>query len=138
VGPQKHLRGEVPKRRAATDLRLGVLGIRLVGRHGVHPEEREAGNRFEVDVEWDCLSAAAVDTDALTDTIDYQQVADLVHTINRRRAFNLIESFAGAIADEMLARFPGISATIVRVTKHAPPGLSDVDGAVAQVTCRRG
>ncbi len=136
--PQSSLRGEVPKKRAAVSgLRLGVLGIRLTGRHGVHPEEREHGNRFEVDVELECTTVDAVETDKLADTIDYQEITNLVREISRRQPFNLIESFAGAIAGALLAKYPTISAAVVRVSKFAPPGLSDVERTVAEVTRSR-
>ena len=131
--PGSGLRGETPDERANTELRLRVSGIRLTGYHGVFPEERESGNRFDVDVEVDCTSLAAAETDELEDTIDYRQITDLVHEINRRQAFNLIESFAGAIANGLLAKHRTISAVAVRVSKLGPPGLADVDRVTAEV-----
>jgi dihydroneopterin aldolase len=138
VEPQNSLRGEAPRALAASDLRLGVFGIRFIGHHGVHPDERERGNRFEIDVELECATADVVETDELADAIDYREVTDLVREINGRQPFNLIESFAGAIASALLARFPKISTAVVRVSKLAPPGVSDVDRTMAEVTRSRG
>jgi dihydroneopterin aldolase len=138
VEPQSSLRGEVPEARAASSLRLGVSGIRLTGRHGVRSEEREHGNRFEVDVELACTSVNAIETDELADTIDYQEITNLVREVSRRQPFNLIESFAGAIAGALLAKYPTISEAVVRVSKLVPPGLSDVNRTVAEVTRSRG
>jgi dihydroneopterin aldolase len=137
VKPQSSLRGVVPQGRVASGLRLGVFGIRLTGRHGVHPEEREHDSRFEIDVELEPRAADAVETDELADTIDYQEITDLVREINGRQPFNLIESFAGAIAGAMLVQFPTILAAVVRVSKLAPPGLGDVERTVSEVTRRR-
>jgi len=112
--------------------------MHLSGRHGIHPEERERGNRFEIDVEIECTSQDAVETDEIQDTVDYREIARIVRHINDRQTFNLIESFAGAIAEELLAKLPMISVTIVRVSKLAPPDLGDIERTMAQVTrCRR-
>ncbi len=131
--PRGKLGNEVPH----TELRLSLSGIRLKGYHGVHPEEREHGNRFEVEVEVECSSAEAVETDELEDTIDYQGIGDVVRETNSRQTFNLIESFAGAIASALLTKYRAISSVTVRVSKLAPLGLPDVDRTVAEVTRRR-
>jgi dihydroneopterin aldolase len=138
VEARSSLRGKVPRAGAATSLRLGVWGIRLTGQHGVYSEEREHGNRFEVDIELGCTSVDAIETDKLADTIDYQEITDLVREVSRRQPFNLIESLAGAIARALLAKYPTISEAVVRVSKLVPPGLSDVARTVAEVTRRRG
>jgi len=131
VEPESLRNGETPD---MTDrLRLGVSGIRLVGRHGVYPEEREHGNRFLVDVEWECDSLHAAVSDELGDTIDYQEVTHLIRKINDRRSFHLIESFADAIAIGILERYPSVTKVVARVSKLAPPGLGDVDCATADV-----
>jgi len=116
---------------------LGVSGVRLAGIHGVYPEEREHGNRFRVGVEVECASFDAVASDELADTIDYQTITSLVREISDRRPFNLIESFAGAIADEILTKFPSAAAAIVRVSKVDPPGLGDVECAWVEVARSR-
>ena len=135
--PRRNLGHEAPQAHPVAELRLRLSGIHLTGSHGVHPEERKHGNRFEVDVEVVCASADAVGTDELNDTIDYQGIGDIVREINSRQTFNLIESFAGTIANELLTKYDAISSVTVRVSKLAPPGLTDVDRTVAEVTRRR-
>jgi len=122
---------------ATREVRLGVCGIRLRGRHGIHPQERIEGNRFEIDVEIVSTCADAVETDDLVDTIDYREIADIVRTINDRQTFNLIESFAGRIADALFERFLMASDAIVKVSKLDPPGLGQVDRTVVQITRSR-
>ena len=136
--PRSDLGSEVPRKHAVTALRLRLQGIRMTGHHGVHPEERECGNRFEIDVDLECTSVDAVGTDELKDTIDYRGIGGIVRRINSRRTFNLIESFAGAIARALLDEYETISSATVRVSKLAPPGLPDVDRTTAEVTRRRG
>ena len=135
--PQSRLRGEIREEQPATELRLRLSRIRLAGHHGVHPEERERGNRFEIDIDIESSVLDGIETDELADTIDYRVIADLIREINDRQTFNLIESFAGAIASELLASFETISAVMVRVAKLTPPGLGDIDRTIAEVRRRR-
>jgi len=137
VNPQGGSGGEILEARGPDGLRLVVSGISFTGRHGVRREERERGNRFAVDIELECRLLDSIETDELADTIDYQQITDLVREINDRRSFNLIESFAGAIADAILESHPGVLAVVARVSKLAPPGLGDVERTTAEVTRRR-
>jgi len=113
--------------------RLAVNGIRLDGRHGVFAEEKRDGNRFEIDVEIEADLTKALATDQLEDTIDYGSIVRSVEEINRMRRFNLIESFAGAISDDLLARFPSIEEVVVRVKKLSPRGLESAACATAVV-----
>jgi dihydroneopterin aldolase len=118
-------------------VRISITGIDLEGRHGVYAEERERGNRFSVDVELSGDFAAAVERDDVSCTIDYDAVVQHVRDVNRRHTFHLIESFAGAIADELLSRFAGISEVRIRVKKLSLPHLGPHVCATAEVTKRK-
>ena len=118
-------------------VRLIVEGIQLEGRHGVYPEERERGNRFRIDVEMQPDVAAALSTDRVEDTIDYAEIVRIVEEINSQRQFNLIESFAAAISDGLLKRFPLVHDVLVRVRKLSPPGLGSTTCATAEVRMGR-
>lgn len=118
-------------------VRLAVRGIEFLGRHGVHPREQEEGHRFTVDVEVVGLLQRATVSDQLGDTVDYDRLVALVRDINTSRRFNLIESFAGAIADALIEDFPRINEACVRVFKHRPILLPDVAAAEAEVIRRR-
>jgi len=106
-----------------TRMRLVVRGIELTGFHGYYKQERVKGNRFRVDIAVEGRLHHAVISDQLKDTIDYDRLVALVREINRTQTFFLIESFAGAIADGLLDRFPRVMRTSVRVEKLTPPGL---------------
>lgn len=107
---------------------LVVSGIELVGPHGVLAEEQKTGNRFRIDLAIEGKLKKALRTDCLKDSIDYSQVVKAVGEINRTKRYLLIESFAEAIANGLLARFPAIDKISVRVAKLDPPGL---EGKVA-------
>jgi 7,8-dihydroneopterin aldolase/epimerase/oxygenase len=97
-------------------------GLRLFGRHGVYPEEREQGQDFVFDVELDVGERGV--SDRLEDAVDYDAVAQTVREISEAHAYNLLEALAAAVADELLRRFSAERA-VVRVTKPAvsPGGL---------------
>lgn len=118
------------------DVVLTVGGIELRGSHGVYPQERETGNRFSVDVEMRGRLAQAAETDDLSDTVDYDAVVQRVCEVNRRRTFHLIESFAAAIADELLDRFARILEVRVRVRKLSVDKLGPSAWTMVEL-CRR-
>jgi 7,8-dihydroneopterin aldolase/epimerase/oxygenase len=77
---------------------IEVHGVEVFGRHGVNEDERRDGQTFLVDV-W--LYLPEPGDDAVSATIDYRRVRDIVHAVNDSRAFRLLEAFAGAIADSV-------------------------------------
>ncbi len=97
------------------DVMIEIYGLEIYGFHGVLPEEQEHGQRFLFDVTL-VAHDAGVRSDKLKDTIDYTEVASLIHTISTGRRFNLLEALAGTIADELLSHFE-VSRARVRVRK---------------------
>ena len=115
--------GEKLKMKSA---RLIVSKIELLGFHGCYGAERVKGNRFLVDLSVEGAFHKAFSTDSLEESVDYAQLVSAVREINRQRKYFLIESFADAIANGLLERFPKINKVIVRVEKLNPPGLGKV------------
>jgi dihydroneopterin aldolase len=96
-------------------------GLEVFGRHGVEEEERRDGRTFLYDVLLEVSDAAA--SDRLEDTVDYREVAACVREVSDRRHFQLLESLATAVADEISGRF-SVQHVRVRVRKPSPPGLA--------------
>jgi len=108
-----------------------LSGLRIFGRHGVYPEERERGQDFLYDVELDVGDRGA--SDRLEDAVDYDEVARCVKEISDGRAFELLEALASAVADELLRRFSP-SRVVVRVRKpDVRPGGLDADYSAVTV-----
>lgn len=116
--------------------RIALRGLRLVGTHGVLPEERQRAQPFEVDVEIVADAAPAGRTDALADTIDYGAVTGAVAGVVAGEHSDLLEHLAQRIADATFA-VAGDAAFEVAVTvrKLRPPVAHDL--AVAEVAIRR-
>jgi dihydroneopterin aldolase len=101
--------------------------LRVFGRHGVHPEERERGQDFLFDVELEVGERGV--SDRLEDAVDYTEVARAVREVSDARQYALLEALATAVADELLGRFAPARVR-VRVTKPAvrPGGLEGTAG----------
>lgn len=112
--------------------KLVIHNLELFGYHGVYPEEQEKGQRFWVDVELEGDFAAK---DELSETVDYSKVIEKIKQISSAKRFRLIESFAKAIAEELLREFPPACKVRARVRKR-PTNLV-VDWLAAEVIKER-
>lgn len=103
--------------------RIFLEGLSFVGFHGVYPEERQRGQRFEVDLELLCCCALAGQSDRLQDTVDYAALAQLILDVGTARSYHLIEALAAALADAVLQRHPELQVCLtVRKFPAALPG----------------
>lgn len=110
-------------------MRIELAGIELRGFHGVLDDERRDGQLFVFDVAIDLDEPAADDIDA---TVDYRDVVACVREVSDGQAFQLLETLAAAVADELMRCFP-LTGASVRVGK---PEL-ELEGGRATVTAER-
>jgi 7,8-dihydroneopterin aldolase/epimerase/oxygenase len=96
-------------------------GLEVYGRHGLLPEEADAGQTFLFDVELEASEAAL--SDRIEDAVDYRDVAELVRAVSDGTRFQLLEPLAAAVADRLLDRFD-IARVRVRVRKSRPVGVA--------------
>jgi 7,8-dihydroneopterin aldolase/epimerase/oxygenase len=117
--------------------RIELRGLTVRGHHGMYEHERRDGQDFVVDITvWVDLAAAAA-SDDLADTLDYgmlaQRAADLVAGPPRK----LIETVAGAIADDVMADDRVHAVEVVVHKPSAPIPLQFNDVAVVARRSRR-
>jgi dihydroneopterin aldolase len=96
---------------------IRLEGLSVFGHHGARPYEKEAGQRLEVDLVLEPVSAASETSDRLADTIDYDRLYQLVREIVEGRSYHLLEALARTTADAILERFP-IRLVTVRIAKQ--------------------
>lgn len=113
---------------------IELHGIILHGYHGVLDEERREGQRFLVDVELDLEHEQAARTDRIEDAVDYRGIVARVRQISDARSYHLLEAFAAAIADALVADWP-VSSVRVRVRK--PDVMLDPPVEYAAVSVER-
>jgi 7,8-dihydroneopterin aldolase/epimerase/oxygenase len=99
-----------------------LVGLEVLGRHGVSDYEREHGRIFSYDI---TLEIAEPPSDEIEATVDYRAVAQCVREVSDAQRFKLIETLASAVADELAARFrPARVQVRVRKPGIAPAGLA--------------
>ena len=113
---------------------IELHGIILHGYHGVLDEERRDGQRFLVDVELDLEHEQAARSDRIEDAVDYREVVARVRQVSDARAYHLLEAFASAIADALVADWP---VTVVRVRVRQPDVVLDPPVEYAAVVVER-
>lgn len=115
--------------------RIELKGLECFGYHGVLPSEKETGQVFIVDaVCWlDCTPAAAADD--LNLTLNYAELAQLIHDTVTGEARDLIEAVAADIADQVMQRFELLHA--VEITVHKPSAPIPLNFGDVAVVARR-
>ncbi|MEY4900078.1 MAG: Dihydroneopterin aldolase [Actinomycetota bacterium] len=97
--------------------KITITGITGFGFHGVLEHERRDGQTFSVDLEVITNFDSAVTSDDVRDTVNYAELADIVHAAIVGEPVNLIEKLANQIATDCLD-ISGV--TTVTVTVHKP------------------
>jgi dihydroneopterin aldolase len=90
---------------------IELTGLLLHGFHGALDWERERGQNFLFDLELEVGEAGS--SDKLEDAVDYRDVARCVREVSDGRAYHLLEALAAAVADELIARFPVESVSVL-------------------------
>jgi dihydroneopterin aldolase len=113
--------------------KLILSGMTFFSAVGIYEEERRLSQKIVVDMELYLDLEKAGKSDQLTDTINYEEVYNLVRSICEDKSFFLIEALGEEIAKEVLNYFPVISINL-RVKKYQPPlkGLVDFVGIEIQ------
>ncbi len=99
---------------------ISLHGIDVYAHHGVHPAERELGQRFVIDIDLmaDCTAAAL--SDDLSQALDYTVAHRIVRTTTAENSFQLLEALAGELCRALLSGLP-VAKVLVRVHKPHPP-----------------
>jgi dihydroneopterin aldolase len=100
--------------------RVTLQGVGVYAHHGVHPAERELGQRFVIDVTlWtDCEAAAR--SDDVAAAVDYARVHRRVCAVAVAEPCQLLEAVARRLCRALLEEFP-VARVVVTVAKPQPP-----------------
>lgn len=107
--------------------RIVLHDIVALGKHGVHPHEREHAQPFRIDLVLHLDLSRAAASDDLHDTINYAAIHRRIVEIVQTRSYALLERLASVILDEV-ANDDRISCADISIAK---PGL--LDGATPSV-----
>lgn len=94
--------------------------LRLRGRHGVLPQERQVGNIFEVTVGLEYDMEQAAESDDVAYALDYSRVvATVVEVMDVPSA--LLENVVMRLKERLTAEYPRVTGGMVKVAKVTPP-----------------
>lgn len=96
--------------------------------HGVMPQERKVGADFVLSLRIGYDIIKAMETDKVSDTLNYAAVYALVRE-EMESPSSLLEHVAGRIANAVVQHFPNVTCVDLWLTKQNPPLGADCDGA---------
>ena len=100
--------------------KISILNLRIPGRHGVYDFEKKKDGIFELDIEMFLDLFKSGQSDDLIYTIDYASVTEATIKTFKRKQYNLIESLAENICNDLFEQFP-IKKIKIKIRKpHAP------------------
>ncbi len=113
-----------------------IQELEVYGHHGVGPEEKVVGQRLLYDVRLTIEDCPAAESDAVSGTVDYTEVLDLIMEVATVRSYCLLERLAQATAEAILRKFP-VDEVWVQVTKPHPPVACALASVAAAVELQR-
>lgn len=117
--------------------RIEIRDLRVLGVHGVLPEERERPQPFALDLDVWLDTGPAGASDVLADTADYGALVGLAAGVVAGASFQLLEALADAVAQAVLTDDERVTAAAVTVRKVRPPLPFDVGSVGVRVVRRR-
>jgi len=105
--------------------------------HGVASDEQKLGGKFEIDVDLSADLSAALESDDLKRTVDYEAVYAMIHDLVTAKKYYLLEALANTIAKGIMRSWPVVDSVTVRVRKPHPPVKGVVDNVEVEITNSR-
>ena len=107
---------------------IRLKNMNFYGYHGVYDFEKEQGTNFEVDLELFTALSKSSKSDNIKDTINYEEVYELVKREFGSKSYFLLEKLADSISRSIFKVYK-IDKLIIRVRKIDAP----IDGKLDSV-----
>jgi dihydroneopterin aldolase len=117
-----------------TNDRIVLTGLTVTGYHGVFDFERREGQPFVVDVVLELDTRKAAETDEVTDTVHYGELAQKLAAVVQGEPVNLLERLVARLADVCL---DDSRVSAAEVTVHKPKAPIPLEFGDVAVTIRR-
>ena len=89
--------------------------------HGVEKAEKQLGGKYEVDLDLWYNAIDAINDDAIGSAINYQNILFLISDFIQNESYNLIETLAYNIVDNIMKQFPLLDKVTIRIRKCNVP-----------------
>ncbi len=104
-----------------------VNNLQLYGYHGVNDEEKKKGQPFVFDVDIEIGDRDFTGADDIRNTVNYSEVVDIIKEVNLSKKFDLVETLAQVLAQDILEKFGLAEKVEVSVKKIQPPIKETLD-----------
>ncbi|MGY4691857.1 dihydroneopterin aldolase [Salibacterium sp. K-3] len=101
--------------------KIFLKGMEFYAYHGVFPEENKLGQPFQVDLVLHADLTEAAAEDNLEKSVNYAEAHQTVKSVVEDKCYNLVETIAEGIAEEILNTFSIVQEASVKVKKPNPP-----------------
>lgn len=100
---------------------IKVTNLKIFAHHGVLEEEKQNGQDFYLNAKIYLELRKAGMTDALDETVNYDEICICIAEVFAKKVFDTIEAAAEYTVQEVMVRFPKVQAMELEVRKpHAP------------------
>jgi len=109
---------------------IRLKNITIFGFYGVSPQEREVGQKIEIDLDLHTDVSAACASDSLQDTINYETVyTTVMELVDAGKRYRLLESLGEEICNAVLRQYPvtKVRIGIRKLNLPFPNNLSHVE-----------
>lgn len=113
-----------------------LTDVRIYAYHGCLAEESLVGSDYRVDLKVKSDIAASMQTDKLSDTVDYVQLNRIIKEEMTKRS-ELLEHVAGRISDRIFSEIPKVEQLTLSISKINPPIGGDVASVSVKIKRKR-
>ncbi|MFT6880132.1 MAG: dihydroneopterin aldolase [Psychromonas sp.] len=99
---------------------ISLEGMEFFAYHGYYDEEQKIGNKYSIDLTIDTYLDSAAKSDRLKDTINYEELYQLVLKVMQTK-HRLLEHVAYEIIEKVKETYPIVNKVTVGVSKYNPP-----------------
>ncbi|UBM58307.1 dihydroneopterin aldolase [Marinilongibacter aquaticus] len=99
---------------------ISLEGMEFFAYHGFYDEEQKIGNKYSIDLSIETDLQEAASTDLLKNTINYEELYQLVlHVMQHKH--RLLEHVGHQIIERIKGTYQGVEKVTVSVSKYNPP-----------------
>ncbi|MCR4944445.1 MAG: 2-amino-4-hydroxy-6-hydroxymethyldihydropteridine diphosphokinase [Clostridium sp.] len=113
--------------------KIYIKDYEIFAKHGVFKEEKTLGQKFILDIEADLSLEEAGKTGDLTKSVHYGELALFIEKIFTKESYDLIETAAENLAEEILKKYTIIKSINIKVKKPWAPIGRHLDYAAIEI-----
>ena len=99
---------------------ISLEGMEFFAYHGYYDEEQKIGNKYSIDLYIKTDLSSAAESDKLKDTINYEDLYQLVLEVMKTK-HRLLEHVAHEVIEKVKGTYAGVKTVKVGVSKFNPP-----------------